>query len=112
MVQRWDIMTIGNLSRNWYWGEGDERPVRPVLCTCTLVRGDGFRLLVDPSLADREAMAAEVDRRTGLCLDDVSHVSVTHEHGDHHAGLRHVPHAQWLAAPQVAAALNGSGKYA
>ncbi len=36
---------------------------------------------------------------------------MTHEHGDHHFGLRHFPQARWLAAPPVAEALNGSGAY-
>ena len=44
------IITIGNLSRNRYWGESDDRAYRPAICTCTLISGDGFRLLVDPSL--------------------------------------------------------------
>ena len=48
MVERCDIVTVGNLSRNRYWGESDEVAVRRVLCTSTLVRGDGFCLLVDP----------------------------------------------------------------
>ena len=111
VVRRWDIITIGNLSRNRYWGESDERPLRPALCTCTLIVGDGYRLLVDPSHADAGRMAAELDRRTGLAAQDVDHVFVTHEHGDHHAGLRHFPHARWLAAPEVANVLNASGQY-
>src|ERR1043165_8498936 len=39
-VKRWDIITIGNLSRNQYWGEPNDTAVRKVLCTCTLIRGD------------------------------------------------------------------------
>ena len=71
MIHRWDIVTIGNLSRNRYWGEGDATPVRPALCTCTFIDGHGFRLLVDPSLADRQKMEAELERRTGLQLHEV-----------------------------------------
>ena len=47
-VQRWDVITVGNLSRNRSWGEPNDKAVRDVLCTCTLIRGEGFRLLVDP----------------------------------------------------------------
>lgn len=111
MIQRWDIITIGNISRNRYWGESDDQSYRPGICTCTLVTGDGFRLLVDPSLQDEERMRAELDRRAGLKLADVDAVFLTHEHGDHHFGLRHFPHARWLAAPPVAALLNASGQY-
>lgn len=111
MVQRWDILTIGNLSRNRHWGEGDDRARRPALCTCTLVVTDQARLLVDPSLSEGEAMAGELDRRTGLKPAEIDAVFLTHEHGDHHFGLRHFAGARWLAAPAVAARLNESGQY-
>ena len=55
-------------------------------------------------------MAAELDRRAGIKPGDVTVVFVTHEHGDHVAGIRHFPDAQWLAAPAVAETLNKSGK--
>ena len=35
---------------------------------------------------------------------------VTHEHADHWYGLAHFPDARWLAAPDVAAVLNKTGK--
>ena len=109
-VSRWDVITIGNLSRNRYWGEGDEKGVRGVLCTCTLVRGEGFALLADPSIADGEQMARELDRRTGRKPGDIIAVFVTHEHGDHHAGLANFPEARWLASPGVAEILNRGNK--
>jgi glyoxylase-like metal-dependent hydrolase (beta-lactamase superfamily II) len=111
MIQRWDIVTIGNISRNRYWGERDDRAYRSGICTCTLVRSDRFKMLVDPSLTDPSAMAAELDRRTGLKLADIDTVFVTHHHGDHHFGLKHFPHARWLAAAPVAELLNKSGQY-
>jgi glyoxylase-like metal-dependent hydrolase (beta-lactamase superfamily II) len=109
-VKRWDIVTIGNLSRNRYWGESDAQGVRSAICTCTVIQGDGFRLIVDPSLAKAEEMTAELDRRTGLKLRDIDTVFVTHEHGDHWVGLAHFAEARWLAAPEVAAALNKTNK--
>jgi glyoxylase-like metal-dependent hydrolase (beta-lactamase superfamily II) len=109
-VRRWDVITIGNLSRNRYWGESDEKGVRGVLCTCTLVRGDGFALLADPSIADGEQMARELDRRSGLGPRDVTAVFVTHEHGDHYAGIANFEGARWLASPGVAEVLNRGGK--
>ena len=111
MVERWDVITIGNLSRNRYWGEDEARPVRATLCTTTLITGAGFRLLVDPSCEDADRMAAELNRRTGLRLQAVDAVFITHAHGDHHAGLKHFPSARWLAAPGVAAAINASKAY-
>jgi glyoxylase-like metal-dependent hydrolase (beta-lactamase superfamily II) len=109
-VKCWDVITIGNLSRNRYWGESDAQGVRAAICTCTLIAGAGFRLLVDPSLADAAEMACELDRRAGLKPRDVSAVFVTHEHGDHVAGLAHFPEAKWWAAPAVAEVLNKSAK--
>ncbi len=109
-VKRWDVITIGNLSRNRYWGEGDEKGVRSAICTCTVVKGESFCLVVDPSLSKSEEMVRELDRRTGLRPQDVTAVFVTHEHGDHWFGLPHFPSARWLAAPEVALALNKTSK--
>jgi glyoxylase-like metal-dependent hydrolase (beta-lactamase superfamily II) len=111
-VKRWDVITVGNLSRNQYWGEPDDKAVRKVLCTCTLISGDGFRLLVDPSEAEAADMARELDRRTGLKLADVTAVFITHDHSDHWPGLAHFPEARWLAGPGAAELLNQSGKLA
>ena len=109
-VKRWDVITIGNLSRNQYWGEANDKAVRKVLCTCTLISGDGFRLLVDPSEADVADMARELDRRTGLNLKDITAAFITHDHADHWPGLKHFPNARWMAGPGVAEILNKSGK--
>jgi glyoxylase-like metal-dependent hydrolase (beta-lactamase superfamily II) len=109
-VRRWDVITLGNLSRNRYWNEGDDRGVRSAICTCTVIQGAGFRLMVDPSLTKAEQMTAELDRRTGLKLHDIDVVFITHEHADHWFGLAHFPEAKWLAAPEVATALNKPGK--
>jgi glyoxylase-like metal-dependent hydrolase (beta-lactamase superfamily II) len=103
---RWTVITIGNLSRNRYWGESDAKPLRDAICTCTLIGGVGFQLLVDPSLADAAGMAKELDRRTGLKPVDVTAVFVTHEHGDHFSGIEHFPKAAWFAAAPVAEILN------
>lgn len=111
MIQRWDIITIGNLSRNRYWGEREDQAYRSAICTCTLVRSDTFCLLVDPSLKEEQLMEAELFRRTGLHLADVDTVFITHAHGDHHYGLKHFPQARWLAAAPVAALLNQTGAY-
>ena len=109
-IKRWDVITVGNLSRNRYWGEADTVAVRTVLCTCTLVAGERFALLVDPSMKDAHEMARELDRRAGKKPDYITACFVTHEHGDHWAGLENFPHATWLAAPAVADALNRTAR--
>ena len=110
-VRRWCVITIGNLSRNHYWGESDAKGLRPAICTCTLIEGEGFRLLVDPSLPGAEGMARELDRRSGLKPNDITAVFITHEHADHFAGLGHFPQAKWFAGSEVASLLNASKKW-
>lgn len=106
LVKRWDVVTIGNLSRNRYWGEGDDKPVRSAICTCTVIQGSGFKLLVDPSLETAEAMTRDLDRRTGLKPAEIDTVFVTHEHSDHYAGLASFPKARWCAPHGTADVLN------
>ncbi len=110
-IRHWDVITIGNLSRNRYWGESDERGVRSAICSCTLIAGENFHTLVDPSLQSEKEMAAELDRRTGLSTSEIDTVFITHTHGDHHYGLAHFPKAKWLAGADVAEALNKSKRY-
>jgi glyoxylase-like metal-dependent hydrolase (beta-lactamase superfamily II) len=109
-IRRWAVITIGNLSRNRYWGESDAMSVRSVICTCTLIEGADFRLVVDPSLQNADEMARELERRSGLKPADVSAVFITHEHGDHFAGINHFNNARWFAGPEVAKILNAAKK--
>lgn len=111
MDLRCDIITIGHLSRNCFWGESNERAFRAACCTTTLIRGTDFTLLVDPAHENAEQMAFELFRRTGLPLSAVDAVFLTHDHTDHHAGLRHFPQAQWFAGEETAARVNASGCY-
>jgi glyoxylase-like metal-dependent hydrolase (beta-lactamase superfamily II) len=110
-IKHWDVITIGNLSRNRYWGESDERAIHKAICTCTVVSGEDFHMIIDPSLADEIAMTTELRRRTGLTSDKINVVFLTHQHGDHLAGLKHFPKARWLAGSEVASALNKSALF-
>ena len=111
MIRRWDIVTIGNISRNRYWGESEDRAVRPAMCTSTLITADDFRLLVDPPIEEADRMAAELNRRAGITPEQVELVFITHAHRDHHAGLASFPFSRWLAAGEVADAINETGRY-
>lgn len=111
IVRHWDIITIGNLSRNRYWGESEERPSRSAICTCTVISGDNFNIIVDPSLADETSMSNELKRRTGLTPDKIDVVFITHQHGDHVAGLKNFLKAQWFAGSEVASGLNKTTQF-
>jgi hypothetical protein len=110
-VTHWDVITIGNLSRNRYWGESDKQAFRSAICTCSVISGKDFKIIVDPSLESEAAMAGELKRRTGLTPEDIDVAFITHQHGDHVAGLEHFPKARWLAGEVVASGLNKSSRY-
>lgn len=110
-VSHWDVITIGSLSRNRYWGDSDEKAIHSVICTCTVISGKNFHILVDPSIADEKLMKSELDRRTGLKPDDINLVFITHQHGDHFAGIRHFKKAEWVAGAETAGILNKTGHF-
>jgi glyoxylase-like metal-dependent hydrolase (beta-lactamase superfamily II) len=110
-ITHWDVITIGNLSRNRYWGESDERALHSAICTCTVISGESFHLIIDPSLSDEAAMTTELRRRTGLTPDNIDAVFITHQHGDHLAGLNHFLKARWIAGSEVAAAINNAAQF-
>lgn len=95
---RWDVLTIGHLSRNRYWGESDDRSYREPLCTSTLIRTAEVSVVVDPGLPTEE-MARILDRRAGMVPDAVDIVFLTHFHGDHRTGLAAFPGAVWYMPP-------------
>ncbi|MDP9351908.1 MAG: MBL fold metallo-hydrolase [Chloroflexota bacterium] len=94
----WDVLTIGHLSRNRYWGESDDRAYREPLCTSTLIRTGEHTIVVDPGLPP-EQMVRVLDRRAGITPEVVDLVFLTHFHGDHRVGLAAFPDAQWFMAP-------------
>jgi glyoxylase-like metal-dependent hydrolase (beta-lactamase superfamily II) len=104
---RWDLVTVGHLSRNRYWGESEERPLRETCCTSTLIRTDDRTILVDPS-RPAERMTTALDERTGLRPDAVDTVFITHRHGDHWVGIETFPDAQWLMAESELASWRAS----
>ena len=94
---RFTIVNIGTLSMNKFWGETER--LRSATATCTLLEGEGQRLLVDPSPYP-ERLAPMLFARTGLRPDSIDTVFVTHWHGDHRFGLDLFPGAAWLMAEQ------------
>jgi glyoxylase-like metal-dependent hydrolase (beta-lactamase superfamily II) len=81
---RFDIISIGTLSRNRLWGETEA--VRTAHATCTLIRSGKRSILVDPGLPG-PAMAARLYERTGLTPEKVDTVFLTNFRPAHRAGL-------------------------
>ena len=88
------VLTIGQFSRNRYWGELDSRAYRNAICTSTLVKGKP-NIIVDPSLPPDE-MAGVLYNHTGLRPEAVEAVFLTHSHGDHYVGIELFEKARWL----------------
>ncbi len=98
---RWQILTIGHLSRNKFWGESDDQAYRTPLCTSTLLQADDRTIVIDPGCVP-DIMERVLYERTGLRPRAVDMVFLTHAHGDHHAGITTFPTARWcMAAPEL-----------
>ena len=99
----WDALVFGHLFWNRYFGETSDNPPRgiPSTCSSVLIRGkdgDGksYCLIVDPTTRrSPEEFYFDLNRRTGLGPEAVTHCFTTHDHFDHWHGLRYFPNARW-----------------
>jgi glyoxylase-like metal-dependent hydrolase (beta-lactamase superfamily II) len=103
-----DIISIGHLSRNPYWGESEA--VRPPLATTTLVRAGETTILVDPSLP-AELLERRLHERSGLRPERIDLVFLTSFNPNHRRGIHLFDDARWLIGEtertNVAEHLNG-----
>jgi glyoxylase-like metal-dependent hydrolase (beta-lactamase superfamily II) len=81
---RFDIISIGTLSRNRLWNES--QPVRTAHATTTLIRAGKRNILVDPGLP-AVAIGARLFERTGLRSEQIDTVFLTNFRPAHRAGL-------------------------
>lgn len=81
---RFDIVSIGTLSRNRLWNETDA--LRTPHATTTLIRAADRHILVDPGLPP-PALAARLFERTGLRPDAIDSVFLTNFRPAHRSGL-------------------------
>ena len=88
---RFDIISIGTLSRNRLWNEG--QPVRTPHSTTTLIRTGDRNILVDPGLPG-PALAARLFERTGMRPEQIDTVFLTNFRPAHRAGLSVLAHAR------------------
>ncbi len=89
---RFDILAIGSLAANPYWGE--TTPVRREYATCTLVRSGEVTLVVDPGWP-AEVLRAALFYRAGLAPEAVTHVFLTHFDPAHFGGVDLFDGAAW-----------------
>ena len=109
-VDSWDMIVMGHLRVNTYFGESYDDPPRgdPSTCTSVMVRGKDFDgkqyvLIIDPTLRlSAKDYDFDINRRTGLHNADVTHCFITHHHLDHYEALPYFPDAVWMAVPAVA----------
>jgi len=90
---RLDVISIGTLSRNRLWNEG--QPVRTPHATTTLIRTGKRTILVDPGLPP-QALGARLYERTGLKPESVDTVFLTNFRPAHRAGIALFPKAKRL----------------
>ena len=81
---RFDIISIGCLSRNLLWGE--QASVRTPHATTTLIRVGKRHILVDPGLPP-VIIAARLYERTGLTPEKIDTVFLTNFRPAHRAGV-------------------------
>jgi len=71
---------------------------RGAVCTSTFISGNGAAVLVDPPF-EAARLAEVLHARTGKTLAEITHVYITHGHGDHFMALDCFPNASIYAAP-------------
>jgi len=93
MGVRFDVISIGALSRNRFWNE--QRAVRAAHATTTLVRADGQAILVDPSVPP-ELLRHRLDERAGMKPDQIDAVFLTTFRPVHRRSLSLFDKADWF----------------
>ncbi|MBE3135680.1 MAG: MBL fold metallo-hydrolase [Acidobacteria bacterium] len=89
---RVDVLVIGDLAKNTYWGE--KAGVRQEYATATLVRAADVILVVDPGWP-AEVMRSALYYRAGLEPKAVTHVFLTHFDPAHYGGAGLFEKAKW-----------------
>jgi len=88
-----DVISIGTLSRNPFWGE--QGAVRPAHATTTLIRDGSTTILVDPSVPP-EWLSHRLHERAGLKPSQIDAVFLTCFLPVHRRGLALFEKADWL----------------
>ena len=95
MAVRVEIISIGTLSRNPFWGETGA--VRAPHATTTLIRDGNTTILVDPAVP-AELMIHRLHERLGLRPEQIDIVFLTNFRPAHRRSLALFKDADWLIA--------------
>ena len=88
-----EIISIGTLSRNPFWG--DAGSMRAAHATTTLIRDGQTNLLIDPSVPN-ELMVHRLDERRGLRPEQIDVVFLTSFRPVHRRSIALFKDAEWL----------------
>lgn len=97
MTPQVDIVSLGTLSCNPFWG--DVGTVRPAHATTTVIRDGDDCILVDPSLP-AEILESRLAEQTGLTPDRITAVFLTNFRPVHRRGLALFPDVPWYLSEQ------------
>jgi glyoxylase-like metal-dependent hydrolase (beta-lactamase superfamily II) len=95
MAVRVEIISIGTLARNPFWGETGS--VRASHATSTLIRDGRTTILVDPGVPV-ELMTHRLDERMGLRPEQIDVVFLTNFRPAHRRSLTLFKEADWLVS--------------
>ncbi len=103
------IISIGALAAHPLWNERGD--VRTGHATTTLISTEGGRILVDPGLPG-PILEARLAERSGLAVQQVTHVFLTSFTIEHCRGLDRFADAEWLLhGPEREAAVNDVARH-
>jgi glyoxylase-like metal-dependent hydrolase (beta-lactamase superfamily II) len=89
----YEVLITGQLSTNNYRYPNEKRDI---ICSTTLVSGQGVRVLVDPGW--REDLLSLALKKSGVHVDQIDLIYATHLHPDHFRCASLFPKARWLAS--------------
>ena len=89
---RFDVVSIGTLSRNLLWHE--KEPLRTAHATTTLIRTGKKNILIDPGLTP-VVISARLFERSGLKPHQIDLVFLTNFQAAHRGGIAAFPDAKW-----------------
>lgn len=99
MELTYDILNIGALSKNRFWGE--TQALRTAHATSTVIQTGNKNILVDPSMPGK-VLDARLFERSGIGIGDIDMVFLTNFNIAHRFGLAAFDGATWLMhGPQI-----------